>query len=124
MSAKEKSDSHQLHDMRKRMKYLWYHIEILRPIYPGPLKAFANSLENISEKLGIYHDIDVLEEYLEQNQNLLERKYQQTLLDACEFKKTAILPGILRMSEAAYIEEPEAFMLRMGEYWKIFYRQT
>jgi len=47
ITAKKKPDMHLLHDMRKRMKYLWYHMEILKPIYPGTLKAYANSLEHI-----------------------------------------------------------------------------
>jgi len=65
-----------------------------------------------------------LEQFLELEDVGLERQFQQTLLDACEFKKAGLLPGIMRMSEAAYIEEPDAFMHRISEYWKIFYRQT
>jgi CHAD domain-containing protein len=123
-SSIKKTDSHHLHDMRKRMKYLWYHVEILRPIYPGPLRAYANSLENISMKLGVYHDLDILGEYLQKNEPVIKEQIHQNLLDACDFKKAALLPGIMRMSEAAYIDEPEAFVNRMGEYWKIFYRQA
>lgn len=122
-SVKENPDVHLLHDMRKRMKYLWYQVEILRPIYPATLKAFANSLENITEKLGIYHDLAVLEEYLGEHDGGLETVLRQTLLDACAFRREGLLPGIIRMSEAAYSEKPEAFMHRMQEYWRIFFRQ-
>jgi CHAD domain-containing protein len=123
LAARKDPDMHHLHDMRKRMKYLWYHIEILRPIYPGLLKAYANSLEKITEKLGVYHDLAVLTEYLQHEDAGLRKNYQETLLDACEFRKSSILPGVMRNAGALFSEEPESLVQRMGEYWKIYYRQ-
>jgi len=122
-SAQTETGTHLLHNMRKRMKYLWYQIEILKPIYPGALKAFANSLEDISERLGIYHDLAVLSEFLQEHDGGLEGKIQETLQDACEFKKSALLKGILRKAGTAFSEEPEALVQRMDEYWKVYYRQ-
>jgi len=124
LSAKKDPSMHHLHNMRKRMKYLWYQVEIIKPIYPGPLKAFASSLENITEKLGTYHDLAVLSGYLKEVEGGLKKGHKQTLLDACEFKKAALLPGILRMTGAALSEEPGALIHRLNEYWKIYYRQS
>jgi CHAD domain-containing protein len=121
-SARKNHNMHLMHNMRKRTKYLWYQVEIIRPIYPGPLKAFSSSLENISEKLGQYHDLSELSSFLKEYKGA--SGFKQTLLDACAFKKDALLPGILRMSEAAYAEKPEALINRMNEYWRIYYRQT
>ncbi len=112
-----------LHDMRKRMKYLWYQIQILTPIYPVQLKAFARALEGITEKLGIYHDLEVLNGYIREPGVEMGPAVRQTLLDACEFKKAALLPWILRKSGPAFSEDPGALVHRMGEYWKQYYRQ-
>jgi CHAD domain-containing protein len=119
----KKTDTHQLHDMRKRMKYLWYQIEILKPVYPGLLKAYGSSLESISERLGIYHDLAVLSAYLQENETGLEEMVRDTVIEACEFKKSAMLPDIFSQASAAYTEEPEAFIQRLDGYWKIYYRQ-
>ena len=122
-ASQKDQDMHMLHDMRKRMKYLWYQIEILKPIYPGLLKAFASSLESISEKLGNYHDLAVLSEFLSENGSGLENTVRDTLREACEFKKTAMLPEIFRQAEAIYTEEPDALIQRLEGYWKIYYRR-
>ena len=114
---------HQLHDMRKRIKYLWYQIELLKPVYPGLLKAYASSLESISERLGTYHDLAVLSDYLVKNETGLDKDLRDTLVEACEFKKAAMLPGIFTMSSAVYSEKPEAFIQRLDGYWKIYHRQ-
>jgi len=124
LSVRKDPSMHQLHDLRKRMKYLWYQIEIIRPIYPGPLKAYASSLENIADKLGVYHDLAVLSKYLNEVDRGLKKGHKQTLMDACEFKKEALLPDIMRMTGAALSEEPGALLHRMNEYWKIYYRQS
>jgi len=123
-ASQKEPDVHNLHDMRKRMKYLWYQIEILKPIYPGLLKAFASALESISEKLGTYHDLEVLSEYLSENKTGLEDWLNDTLKEACEFKKSAMLPKIFKQAEAIYTEEPDALIHRLEGYWKIYYRPT
>ncbi len=123
ITAGKDPDPHLLHDMRKRMKYLWYQIEILKPMYPGLLKAFAGSLENITEKLGIYHDFDVLSEYLHDPDIELDAGIQEALLEACEFKKSALLKEILRKAGALFSEEPEALIHRMEQYWNFYHFQ-
>ncbi|MCK4750025.1 MAG: CHAD domain-containing protein, partial [Bacteroidales bacterium] len=119
-SARQNPGMHHLHDMRKRIKYLWYQIEILRPIHPGLLKAISDSLENISEDLGVYHDLDVLTEFLQNNKTNLEKRIQETLLDACELKKTTMLPGIWRQAGPVFSEKPTAFVGRINEYWRFY----
>jgi CHAD domain-containing protein len=121
--SKSVADMHHLHDMRKRMKYLWYQVLVIKPVYPNQMKAMASSLESISEKLGVYHDLDVCSEFILDNDTGLETSIEETLLEACEFKKSSMLPGILKKSEAALSEEPKAFINRIGEYWKIYQRQ-
>ena len=122
--AQENPDTHHLHDMRKRMKYLWYHLEILNPIYPASLKVHADSLENITENLGVHHDMELLSEFLHNSDTKLEPRIIETLLDACEFKKSALLSNIWIKAGVAFSEEPGALIDRMGEYWKIYYSQT
>jgi CHAD domain-containing protein len=123
-SATKDHDMHHLHDMRKRTKYLWHQIQIVKPIYPGALGALARSLETITEKLGTYHDLAVLSGYLKKNGEGLEDEIREAFLDACEFKKSALLPGIFRKAGTAFGEKPEALVQRLGEYWKIYYGQT
>ncbi|MFC2116674.1 CHAD domain-containing protein [Bacteroidota bacterium] len=122
--AEENPDVHHLHDMRKRTKYLWYHIEILKPIYPVQLEAYAEALEIISEDLGVYHDLDLMSEYMRENNTGLQERILESLQEVCEIKKSVLLPGILSQAGAAFSEEPGAFVDRMGVYWKIYHTQN
>lgn len=123
-AARKETSMQTLHDMRKRMKYLWYQAEIMKPLYPELLKAFADALESITEKLGICHDLDVLSEQLKDPGLDLDEKIRETLLEAIKFKQGALLPVILKEAETALGEKPEAFMARMSEYWRIYQNQT
>jgi len=118
--AYENPGMHPLHDMRKRIKYLWYQMEILKPVHPGIMRAIFNSLGKISEGLGVYHDLDVLTEYLQNNDTQLEPRVVETLIDASELKKTTLLPRIWKQAGPIYSEKPGAFVGRMNEYWRYY----
>ncbi|MBH0111660.1 CHAD domain-containing protein [Novosphingobium sp. YJ-S2-02] len=48
------------HDLRKHLKYNWYHTRLLAPLWPGPFRARAASLAQVTEDLGEHHDLFVL----------------------------------------------------------------
>ncbi len=110
----------QLHDLRKRLKYFWYQIEILQPIFPGPMKAYAGTLEKIAENLGDYHDLQVLQEFLSELTIIPDPQVKETLQEACLARKSMLLYNIWTMAEMAYSEKPEAIISRLSGYWKIY----
>ena len=112
-----------LHDLRKKMKYFWYQVEILQPIFPGPMKAYADTLEKITEKLGEYHDLQVLQEFLHKSGIIAAPIINETLQEACNAKKSMLLHDIWPMASMAYSEEPKAMVSRLASYW-IVYAQT
>ena len=70
-------DPDKFHEWRKRVKYLWYHMDILQQAWPVMLQDTANELHLLSDFLGDAHDLVVLKETLlaepelsEGNQNL------------------------------------------------------
>jgi hypothetical protein len=50
------------HEWRKRTKYLWYHVRILRPLWPAVLEELANEIHELSNLLGLDHDLAVFHE--------------------------------------------------------------
>jgi CHAD domain-containing protein len=112
-----------LHDMRKKMKYFWYQVEILQPIFPGPMRAYAGTLEKITEKLGEYHDLQVLQEFLNETSAIASPLINETLQEACFAKKSMLLYDIWPMASMAFSEEPKAMVSRLASYWKV-YAQT
>lgn len=49
-----------LHEWRKRVKYLWYHGQLLEPLWPGALVAWQAELDRLGDLLGRDHDLAIL----------------------------------------------------------------
>lgn len=48
------------HELRKRLKYNWYHTRLLVPLWPGALRARAACLSQVADDLGEHHDLFVM----------------------------------------------------------------
>ena len=49
------------HELRKLMKYHWYHTRMLSPIWSRAMEARAAELSDLADLLGLHHDICVFE---------------------------------------------------------------
>jgi CHAD domain-containing protein len=122
--ARKNPSPDRLHDLRKRMKYFWYQMEILQPIFPGPMKAYASTLESIAENLGVYHDLQVLQEFLAQTKIIPDTRINEALQEACIAKKSMLLHDIWPLANVAYSEKPNAMLNRLASYWKVYAAQV
>lgn len=52
------------HELRKLMKYHWYHTRLLVPLWPETMAPRAAELSRLADELGLHHDICVFEEWL------------------------------------------------------------
>lgn len=57
--ALESPSAVNFHEWRKHCKYHWYHARLLRPIWPGPMRAHARCAGELGEALGEHHDLAV-----------------------------------------------------------------
>jgi CHAD domain-containing protein len=53
-----------IHDWRKRAKDFWYQTRLLAPIWPEAMGPLAQAAEDLTERLGLHHDIAVLQGHL------------------------------------------------------------
>lgn len=63
--ARATGDPVDWHDLRKRVKYHWMHVKLLRPAWPGMMEARAEVADLAGEALGDDHDLAVLSGLLE-----------------------------------------------------------
>lgn len=49
------------HELRKFMKYHWYHTRLLVPVWPAVMQPRAAELSRLADLLGLHHDISVFE---------------------------------------------------------------
>ena len=108
-----------LHEWRKQVKYLWYQVCILNPMWPKPLDILAEELSKLADYLSEDHDLAML------SRSAIEQA--PTLGDPAEVEKLILLIDqrrVLLQSKAAvlgariYAEKPNAFVNRMQRYWQ------
>jgi CHAD domain-containing protein len=107
-----------LHDWRKRVKYLYYQLGYLQQIWPKELDAFENSLQQLSDLLGEDHDLAVLVEILNEEDNLTkDPKHGALLKSIITREREAIQQKLWPLAQRLYKEEPEQFAGRISAYW-------
>lgn len=56
-----------LHSLRKRIKYHWYHLRLLKDIWPSAMKPLLRQADSIADRLGEDHDLAVLDQTITNN---------------------------------------------------------
>ncbi len=118
--SRQSPTPHNLHQLRKKMKYLWYQMLILQPIFPPMLEVYTDTLDRIGENLGNIHDFSELQLFLKENHGILENRMQTTLTDACEAKKASILGKTWNDIDTIYGEKPKELARRFAWYWRVY----
>lgn len=104
-----------LHDWRKRVKDLWYHHRLLKPVWPAIVEAYGEEAHVLSEQLGDDHDLAVLRARLERGIDLpAGAAADLDPLLALVGERRAELQGQARLVAARlYAESPKAFERRL-----------
>jgi CHAD domain-containing protein len=108
-----------LHEWRKRVKYLWYSVRILRPIWPKPMRALANEVHDLADTLGDEHDLAELQALVEERPALLSRAgARDTLFSVIGETRSRLQQDAFRQGHRIYPERPTPFVKRFRAYWE------
>lgn len=108
-----------LHEWRKRVKYLRYQMEALAPVQPALIGSLAGELDGLGEQLGADHDLAVLADTIMDHPDACPDERERWLLIALIHERRADLQArALRRGTALYTEAPEAFVDRIEAYWQ------
>lgn len=114
-----------LHDWRKRVKYLWYHLRILRPVWSDLIKEWASQTHKLAEYLGDDHDLAVLHEFISNQQEMLTNKAELEVVNSLINRRRKQLQSAAKsLGKRIYVESPEAFSNRIKAYWKIWQQES
>jgi CHAD domain-containing protein len=61
VTAREEPSATNLHEWRKTVKYMYYQLQILKPLLPDDILMYEPQLDKLSEYLGTDHDLAELE---------------------------------------------------------------
>lgn len=108
-----------LHEWRKRAKYLWYQMEALEPIQPHLIGSMAHELERLGELLGVDHDLAVLAGTVTGDPGICpDERERSLLLAAIGERRHRLQDAAFRIGDAVYGERRDDFVRRLGAYWR------
>lgn len=117
--AKTAEDSAVFHDWRKRAKYHWVHLKLLRKIWPEPMKARRAEAKALADILGDEHDLAVYRGTLIEEPKLFgKKKVQELLLALLDRRQSELRSAALDIGAKLCAESPDALSARMTSYWE------
>lgn len=108
-----------LHEWRKRVKYLWYHLEVLEPVWPGTVAELANQAHRLADYLGEDHDLAVLHQFIVSHPERFENDSELEALIALLKRRRGELQSAAKfLGQRIYAEKARDFVDRLGAYWQ------
>lgn len=118
-AAKRNPSAENFHEWRKRAKYLWYHTRILEDAWPEYMNILSNKLSELSDVLGLEHDVSELRNLLLKETSLFEDKEVQSKLFNFIGQERLYLQAEARsIAPYIYCESSDNFTSRLEAYWK------
>ena len=108
----------QLHEWRKRVRYLRYQMESLAPAWPEVMSGLCRSLDDLAESLGHERDLWELSETVRREPDLCDEDAARELLSALTLEsRHSMRERSFRAGTRIYVEAPETFARRIQTYW-------
>lgn len=113
------SDSTTVHELRKKLKQLYYQFDFIRYVHPRFFRLKTYHLNNITEQLGEDHDLfvflnDLVEnryDFTDEDLEILENQINHL----SEINRIKLYPRLKQF----FTETPEAFNLKLQEIFKL-----
>lgn len=108
-----------LHEWRKQTKYLRYHLEMLRPLWPERLEELAGEADHMAELLGDDHDLAVLRRMLtDEPARFGGESDVETLLALIDRRRVELEQEAFSLGPRFFQEKAGQFTRRLKGYWK------
>ncbi|MDN3671059.1 CHAD domain-containing protein [Echinicola jeungdonensis] len=123
--ARSSRRSTDFHEWRKRAKYLQYQLLMLKPLWPDFMDAWSNEIHDLTDLLGLDHDLALLEWFIKEDEMVFPSKaeeewfYNQLHQAQKEIRVKAILQG-----KRCYSEDTDQLLNRLENYWKVYQEEV
>ena len=107
-----------LHQWRKRVKYTWYHLRLVRDSAPSVLKPLVKRFHDLSDVLGDDHDLAVLTEQLHATPDAFGgHAAVGRAMEIIDASRDDLQRRARSLGSRLYVESPGAFAERLTGYW-------
>jgi len=116
-TARDQPTVENLHEWRKRVKDLWYHLRFLKPLSPGIVGGQADEADELADLLGEDHDLAVLRVSIETGAGEFAVDVD-AVIGVIDHRREQLQAQALQIGQRLYAESPKAFARRMHRYWR------
>lgn len=117
-TAQEDASVTNLHDLRKRVKDLWYQVRLIRDADKHMLGALADHAHDLSDHLGDDHDLALLRETVQRRRVAFAGpEEKRLLLEQIEQRRGELEFAATSLAERIYSDEPKRFNRRLEKRW-------
>ncbi|MBO0757398.1 MAG: CHAD domain-containing protein [Bradyrhizobiaceae bacterium] len=106
----------ELHDLRKRVVEHRYQMELIEPLWPKLGRVWVGEAQRLRDRLGCYHDLDMLSRLTRPNKRL--GMSQARLLPLVRERQREHLRVAARLAGRLFAEKPNAFRSRLMRLWE------
>lgn len=107
------------HEWRKRVKYHWYHMRMLTPLWPTVLSKIAEDIHEAADYLGDAHDIAELQKTLKRLQDVGDKGEIEALFSLLSQRRQSLENAAKPLGARIFVESPDRFVRRIGGYWEV-----
>jgi len=112
--ADDSPGTESLHELRKRVKDLWYASQIVRPAAPKSAKKLADRAHDVSDLIGEDHDLAVLLATAEDRREALTDDELATLAELIGRRRAKLQRRALKAARRLYRRKPGAALAKIG----------
>ena len=119
-AARKQPSPEHMHEWRKRVKDLWYHLLLLQDSWKPVLTAVADEAHELSDRLGDEHDLTVLREWAHRHTAELNgddpvlRGFDVLLQD----RRAQLQEEAFEYGSRLYADKPSVFVARLESWWE------
>jgi CHAD domain-containing protein len=125
LAASDDPTDENLHEWRKRVKDLWYALDILGPVRPGFTEGRGDQSHRLADALGDDHDLAVLRQLLSDPETGAgDRAAVEAIGSQIDRRRGELQRDARCLGEEVYPERPKVFVARFGAYWRAWRAET
>jgi CHAD domain-containing protein len=108
-----------LHELRKRVKDLWYQLRLIRDADAELIGSLADHAHDLSDHLGDDHDLALLREQVQRRAAAFsDAADQRHLLEEIDQRRGELQFAAISLGERIYADKPKRFTKRLEKRWE------
>ena len=115
--AQSEPTTQRLHEWRKYVKYHWFHVRLLKDIWPAAMDARRQALDQLGELLGQEHDLSELRRRVLAGEPPLVDGTAARLCGLIERQRAECVAAAFLAGRRLYAEEPSHLVSRLAAYY-------